>query len=133
MPKVFPPRYFIGLIEFEDGKRIEGTDCQMVPMDKHGGLLIFSYPKFPFEGLLTVKTIQSPVVLIQYSINCLDGTQFLVETLKHDFVHKDTFFRVQYGLPYLMCLKRDLYKTVPSDYVFKDISRNAYPVTQFIS
>lgn len=118
---------------FGDGKRIEGTDCQMVPLDKRAGLLIFSYPKSPFDGLLDCRIIQSPLASITYSINCLDGEKFLVETLKHDFVHEDTFFKVSHDMPYLINLKRDLYKIVPAEYVFKDISKNVYPVTQFIS
>lgn len=137
MPRVFPPRYFIGWLKLDDGTpegiMLKHDDIQFIPFSKNQALVLLGIPKSPFSGFLTVPKVPYPLSEIQYSINCLDGEKFLLETLNHEFVHRDTFLTSRGGLTYLVCNSRPLFKIVPAGDVFEDISRSVYPVTQFVS
>lgn len=137
MAKVFPPRYFIGWLKLDDGTPegvlVKHDDIQFIPFSQNMAIVIFGVPKTPFNGFLTVPNVRLPLREVQYSINCLDGEDFLLETLNHEFVRRDTFLVSRSGLTYLICEKGPLFKIVPAGAVFEDLSRSVYPVTQFVS
>jgi hypothetical protein len=131
----FPPRYFIGYIDFVNGTRVEGEDTTFYPIDSHTILLCSYNSKHPLVGMMQFPKISAPVKEIQYSIACLDKGGYLIETLNHKF-KKQVYLR-QHGSLYshtqvLICSSK-LLTTIRMKDLFRDVSRDRYPVTQFIA
>lgn len=129
----FPPRYFIGYIVFDDGRKMVGHDLQFFPASKYQAIIVPYNANSPLAGFLEIPIAKAYISEIQYSIACLDQNGYLVETLNHKFNPGTTQLFKSGGLPHIYAINTPLFTTVRSVDIFEDISRDLYPVTQFVS